>query len=107
VASPQGPQRLIGFVQVKRLGVELAANPFQHIFVLRMTRVSNSFQEATVAPDAAHILGGTGTQALDAHRVVLAWFRYQHLFYEQIVKPTVTEIVLAAETELLAWDDLT
>jgi Metallo-beta-lactamase superfamily len=86
----------------KTSGIELATDPFQHTLVLGMLRVADRCQKTDVSPDATAILGGTGTVAGEAERVVLPLFPRQYLFNEQLVFPAIAKIILIEELALFA-----
>src|SRR5208337_1840630 len=87
-------------VEVELLRVELAADPFHHFGVALVIRVADRFQKVTIAPDASHILRWTRSRPFDAAGVrnIRLWF--QDFLKEDLMLPTVSEVILVNEPDL-------
>src|SRR5581483_11655802 len=66
-------ERSIHRIQIKRLWIKLAANPFQQVLLLRITRVSDNLQEMLVAPNPT-----------DVFRWACAFTRHTYRMFEQL-----------------------
>src|SRR5262249_53743310 len=69
--------------------------------MLGVLGIADRFQKTRVAPDAPAILGRTGPFTREADRVALPLVPRQDLFHEQLVLPTIPEIVFIKELALL------
>jgi transposase-like protein len=105
--SLQSRQRLIDRLKIKRLGIEVPADPSQHLLVFRMPPVSNRFQKVFVAWHRANVLRRTSASALNAHRITDAGFLVHTFFDHDLVLPPVAEIIEILECNGIARRDLT
>src|SRR5690606_17493665 len=78
---------------MKSLGIELASDPFQQLAVLLVVGVGDDFEEVRIAPDPAHILGGTGPLAFQAERIPRPGLGGRVALEADLVLPAVAEVI--------------
>jgi hypothetical protein len=99
-------QFLVDRTEIKGLGIEVAADPFQVFLVFGMLGVARRLQEVFVAGYSAYVFGRTGAGARQAERVTHARLRGKNVFDEDLVLPEVAEIVLVRKPRRLTRDDI-
>lgn len=93
LASTYGRQIRVNCLHVKRFRVEFATDLFHHVFVFGVFRVLDFLQEVTIAPRSATVIRWGRSFAIDAARVMGAFFGGNHLFHLDCVVPIVAEVV--------------
>src|SRR5208283_921576 len=89
------------------LRVELAADPFLHVPVVRVLRVSYRFQEIGVAPDTAAVLGRASPGSFGAPGILDLGLWLNNSLKLDAVLPAISEVVLIDKPGVLAGlDDL-
>lgn len=85
----QPAQSLIDLIYIKRLGVEVTANPFPVFIVFRMIGAIDGLQEIIVAWYSSHVFRGTGSSPRQTDGVLDALLRRKDLLYDEHVLPVV------------------
>src|SRR4051794_425714 len=88
-------EQLVHSGEVESCGVELPADPLEHLVVLGVRRVGQDLEEVLVAGDAAAVLGRTGARTVDAVRGPRT-DRGEPLPDPDVVVPAVAEVVRVA-----------
>ena len=73
---------MIDLIHIELLGIKLAANPVQELFVFGVGGIANDFEKMLVAQCPAHVFRRTGAGAIQAERVTNAFFLGKNLFYK-------------------------
>src|SRR5271157_1134357 len=98
-ASIRLPKFPVHLVHREFLRVELSADPYHHIIVILVLRVTDCFKELCITEDAAHVLGRTCSLTLDAPRIVDIRLWLQRLLKNDLMVPGVLEVVLVGEPD--------
>src|SRR5271157_5442825 len=103
----QCSQLTVHGLEVELFRVELAADPFLHLPVVRVLRVRYRFQEIGVARDPAYVLRWTRSCPFEAPGILDLGLWFQRLFQGDLMLPGVAEVVLVDDLGfLLALEDL-
>src|SRR5271157_4762468 len=96
----QCSQLTVHGLEVELFRVELAADPFLHLPVVRVLRVRYRFQEIGVARDPAYVLRWTRSCPFEAPGILDLGLWFQRLFQGDLMLPGVTEVVFVGEPDL-------
>ena len=73
------------------------ANPFQHVFVVLVLFIAQSFEQLGIAPDATTIFRRAGSSPFEAKRVFRLGIKRRAAFEQHLVLPAIAEVVHVAE----------
>src|SRR5271157_365097 len=105
--SPEILQLSVHCLDRELLRVELAADPFLHVPVVRVLRVGYRFQEIGVAPDTAAVLGRASPGSFSAPGILDLGLWLNNSLKLDAVLPAISEVVLIDKPGVLAGlDDL-
>ena len=102
VGSESVPHVFVGHLAIEPFRVEMAAGPSFGIAVLGIAGVGDDFEEAGIEVDAANILGGPGTRAIDTGRPARRRVEGEEPFKRDDVLPVVAEVIDVEEAEAFA-----
>ena len=102
VGSEGVPDVFVGHLAIEPFRVEVAAGPPFSIAVLGIVGVSDDFEEAAIAVDAANILGWSGPRAVDAGGPARRGIEGEESFELDDVFPVVAEVIDVEEAEAFA-----
>ncbi|MBT9161790.1 MAG: hypothetical protein DDT27_00329 [Dehalococcoidia bacterium] len=75
--------------------------------MLFVTRVTDDFQEVGIAPDPTAVFGRASTSTRKTDGIAYPWLRWQNSLNQDLVFPTIAEVVLVDEPGFLPWCYLT
>ena len=87
-------ERTIDVVGIEGERVELSASPLEHVLMLWVPGIVHHLEEMVVARRAANILRRTRTAPGQNHRIARRWNAGNDLLEEELVLPSVAEIVI-------------
>ena len=77
--------------------IKILFQPLDQMLVIRVLGIGNHSQQVIISINAATILWRTGILARSADGISHGWIRRQNLLNEDVVQPTVTEIIFVEE----------